>query len=320
MKAPTHVAPATTPLVNGVDHVTIRVDDAHYDHLFGLLADTLQLPLAWPASERYPDEAVGFKSGGLVAGQINLEIFRVGPLSLAQAHLYSIAFEPRSSVADCLQALDARAIPHLPPLAVPQDRFEEEGTLWTLILLGDLFSPDLSALPALARGSAGRTILSLRFDHAFRQGMAFLCVYNAATYDVAEQRARGQAALRACGGGPLGVVDVHEIVVGVAHSAVAQRAWQRLFAPLRPAGRRGWRRLFASLRPPASARWQLGQGPAIRLVPAAQDGIVGLVWQVRSLDQARAFLRERGMLGEVTRRQIGVAPARMLGLDIRLVE
>jgi hypothetical protein len=313
-------AQATAPLIKAVDHLTIRVDDAHYDQLFGLLTDTFQLPVAWPPSERYPGDPVGFKSGGIAAGPIPLELFRVGPRPLAQAQLYSIAFATRSSVPACLHVLDARAIPHLPPLAVPQDRFGEEGMLWTLIILGDLFNPDLAALPSLAPGTSGRSILSLRFDQAFHQGMAFVCVYNAATYDVAQQQAQGQATLRARDGGPLGLVELHEIVVGAANVAVVQPQWQRLFAPLRPANAAGWRRLFAPFRPPAPARWQFGEGPAIRLVSAAHDGIVGLVWRVRSLDQARAFLRAHGMLGQSARRQLAIAPARMLGLEIRLVE
>jgi hypothetical protein len=320
MKVPTNIAHGTMPLVKGVDHVTVRVDDAHYDQLVGLLADTLQLPMAWPAAERYPGDAVGFKSGGIVAGQINLEIFRVGPTPRAQAQLYSIAFEVQSSVPECLQELAARAIPHLPPLAVPQDLFGETGTLWTLIFLGDLFSPDLSALSSVAPGSSGRSILPLRFDHAFRNGMAFLCAYNAATYDVAQQRARGQAALSERGGGPLGLVDVHEIMVGVANFALAQQHWQRLFAPLHPAGTGSWRRFLAPLHPTIPTSWQFGQGPAIHLVPDARDGIVGLVCKVRSLDHATAFLKERSMLGEMTRRQVAVSPFSMLGLDIRLVE
>lgn len=121
MKATT-VANATTsaePVVMGVDHLTIRVDDAHYDQFFGLLTDTFQLPLAWPVAERYPGDAVGFKSGGIAAGQIDLEIFSVGARPLAHAQLYSIAFAASSSLEECLQMLADRAIPHLPPLAGP---------------------------------------------------------------------------------------------------------------------------------------------------------------------------------------------------------
>src|SRR5215510_9587339 len=114
MKATTvaHAATSTAPVVTGVDHLTIRVDDAHYDQLFSLLADTFHLPLAWPVRERYPGDAVGFKSGGIAAGQIDLEIFRVGSRPLAHAQLYSIAFAA-SSLAQCLLALADRAISHL---------------------------------------------------------------------------------------------------------------------------------------------------------------------------------------------------------------
>jgi hypothetical protein len=224
------------------------------------------------------------------------------------------------ALAGCLQALADRAIPHLPLLAVPQDVFGAEGSLWTLVLLGDVFRPDLSALPELTPGTSGKSILAQRFDQAFREGMAFICAYNTANYDVAAQQARGQAALRARDGGPLGFVGVHEILVGVTNAAAARRQWQRFLAPLRPARAAGWQRLLAPLHPSGSARWQFGAGPAIRQLRASRDEIVGLVWTVRSLDRARAFLLERGMLWQSARRQIAIAPARMLGLDIRLIE
>jgi len=294
----------TNLLIKGVDHITIRVNDARYDHLFSLFADLLQLPLAWPVSERYPGSETGFKSGGIAAGSINMEIFRAGSRHPSQAQFYSIAFEP-FSLAESLQQLAKRSIPHLPPLAIPQDTFGQMGTLWTLVFLGELFGGDLSLFPPITEGSSGKDILALRFDQVFRQGMAFLCAYNTAVYDIRQMKAKSRATLQAKHGGPLGLVDVQEIVIGAANFEEAQGQWQRLFTPLTPV---------------SGSRWELSEGPALRLVPAAQDGVVALVWKVGSLAQAKAFLAEKHMLGQVLEQQITLAPPTMLGLDIRLVE
>jgi hypothetical protein len=51
---------AMTHLVQGVDHITIRVDDARYDHLYSLFAETFRLPIAWPVAERYPGAEIGW--------------------------------------------------------------------------------------------------------------------------------------------------------------------------------------------------------------------------------------------------------------------
>jgi hypothetical protein len=293
-------------LVSRIDHLTIRIDDARYDQLFAAFAETLGLPVAWPVAERYPNQQLGFKSGGIAAGNINLEIFRAGVVAPPQAQLYSIAFEPARPLEQSLQALDARGIPHLPPLAVPQDVFGEVGKLWTLVMLGDLLGADLSRFPPLQRGATGHSVLALRFDEALRAGMVFLCAYNTALYDPAAEREKKQAELQATQGGPLGFVQVREVVVGAMNLAPAHAHWYRLLDP--------WPVT------PLPLRWQLSEGPTIRLVPAPHDGVLALVWQVASLERAAAFLRERGLLGSRSAQHIAVDPAALLGVEVRLVE
>jgi hypothetical protein len=294
------------PLVSRVDHLTIRIDDARYDQLFAAFAMTLGLPIAWPVAERYPNQQLGFKSGGIAAGNIDLEIFRAGAVAPPQAQLYSIAFELARPLEQSLQALDARGIPHLPPLAVPQDVFGEAGKLWTLVMLGDLLGADLARFPPLPRGAPGHSVLALRFDEALRDGMVFLCSYNTAIYDPAAEREKKQAELQAIQGGPLGVVRVREVVVGAMNLAAAHAHWYCVLDP--------WP--VTSL----PVRWQLQEGPTIRLLPAAHDGVLALVWQVASLERAAAFLRERGMLGSRSAQQITIDPAALLGLEAHLVE
>ena len=79
------------------------------------------------------------------------------------------------------------------------------------------------------------------------------------------------------GGGPLGVEDVKEVIVGVSDLEAARSLWQRLLDPAPISG---------------SSSWQVGDGPAIRLVQAKDNTAQGLVIRFTSLQRAKAFLQE----------------------------
>jgi hypothetical protein len=293
-----------SPITRRVDHIMIRVVDSAYNQLFSLLTETLQLPITWPINDHVPS----FKTGGVFAGNISMEIFQSGTQQTlpspapSQAQLYGIAFEPYSLAAD-LREVDKRAIPHLPLVPVPEGLpYGTLGSMWTLLFFGNLLGCDLSQYGAAMKGAGDLTPF---FAEIFRNGMVFLCEYNKTFYDTTQGRLARQAELHAKQGGPLGLEGVREIVVGAKDVAASEKDWQQLFAPITP--------LQPSL-------WQIGDGPAIHLVPHAQDGLVTLVWKVASLARARAFLGEQGLLGVCTEQQVSLAPAKMFGLDIRLVE
>jgi hypothetical protein len=70
----------------------------------------------------------------------------------------------------------------------------------------------------------------------------------------------------------------------------------------------------------ADGAWELGAGPAVRLVADDRDRIRSLVWDVASLERAQRFLRDEGMLGPTVDGQVAIDPASAFGLDIRLAE
>jgi hypothetical protein len=61
-------------------------------------------------------------------------------------------------------------------------------------------------------------------------------------------------------------------------------------------------------------------GPRIHLVPAESPGIQGIVLSVRSIGEAKKFLKERQLLAKDDAGQIAISPAAIDGLAIRLVE
>ncbi|GHO97664.1 hypothetical protein KSF_077120 [Reticulibacter mediterranei] len=288
-------------LIHRIDHIMIRVNDATYDRVFSLFADTLQLPIAWDIHNFYPP----FKAGGIMAGSINMEIFRSGeqPLYPGQAQLYGIALEP-VPIVEALPELTRRGIPHLPPYAIPQAYLSNPDEYYTLIYVGELLGSDLSRLFHSERMGLG-AIDSLIFDQLFRNGTVFLCEYNPTFWHIPQRREQNKIQMQAAHGGSLGLADVRDLVVGTSNLAQAREQWQRLFSPLAPIN---------------ESEWQFESGPALRLIPHERDEIVAMTWRVASLERAHAFLQSKGMLGETTEYQITIAPETTYGLEIRLVE
>ena len=130
----------------------------------------------------------------------------------------------------------------------------------------------------------------------------FFCKYN---FDVDEGRAYGRRELQNRSGGPLGIESAVELVIGARDIAAAQHEWSLLLGPLRTG---------------EEFVWQIGSGPAIRLVAAQEDHVVMLRVKVTSLERARAFLKSENLLGFDSAREISLERPHVPGTDIRLVE
>jgi hypothetical protein len=132
----------------------------------------------------------------------------------------------------------------------------------------------------------------------------FLGKYSPTYLNVDERRARLRGELVRSGGGPLGVIELKEVVVGAVDVEKTRRLWQKLLDPISAA---------------SSNTWRIGAGPAVSLVPATENRVQALVIRVTSLERARAFLREKQLLGTDTLGQVTIDPSRIGGLDLRLV-
>jgi hypothetical protein len=97
---------------------------------------------------------------------------------------------------------------------------------------------------------------------------------------------------------------VKEIVVGVTDLEAARALWQKLLDPTPLSG---------------PSTWQVGDGPAIRLVQAKENTTQELVITVASLPRAKEFLREKGLLGADSEKEATIDPSRIHGLAIRVV-
>ena len=249
--------------------------------VLAFFTETLGLPIAWRVEERG-----GVASGGVGFGNVNVEAIRFpGQASLSsRAQLTGFGFEPASMRA-CLDELQRRGVPHGPlrPL-ISTDTDGAKRSLFTNVTLLGLSD---SALPVDATMHI------------------FVSEYDPRYVDVASRRARLGKELTASRGGPLGVESMKEIVVGTSDVATMRPRWQRLLDPARPT---------------RAGAWQVGTGPAIRIVPAKENRVEALVVRVRSLARAKAFLHTHGLLAREPAAEVMLDPSKVFGIKMRLVQ
>ena len=123
-------------------------------------------------------------------------------------------------------------------------------------------------------------------------------------HDMDERRARFAEVLRSRGGGPLGIERVREVRLNVEQPAAVEGLWTKL---LGVASSRG------------EAIWLIGDGPAVRLVDAAEGASEGLVVEVASLPRALEAARRLGLVASVTPDEVRLDPLPLLGLSLVLV-
>jgi hypothetical protein len=269
---------AAAPPIRQIDHIMIRTGTPQ--ELYAFFTETLQLPVAWPITSPRP----GVVTGGIGFGNVNVEAIQFPGQTDSRPRLVGFALEP-SGLEESLSELTRRGITfgERLPLTVAAAG-GTRNTLWTNVTLRQFSDAD----------SAANATVHI-----------FLSEYSPAYVNVEERRSRLRKQLAESRGGPLGVVDVKEVTIGVTNVETARRLWQRLLDPARST---------------TTNTWPVGNGPAIRLVPASEDRMQTLVIRVTSVDRAKAFLRDRQLLGVESDGYVAIDPPKVGGLDIRLVE
>ena len=312
-------------IVRQLDHLVVSVDDPR--PLFELLTEKLQLPVAWPMRS-YPS----FTSGGVTLGNLYLEIISCAPQrdssggNSTAARFAAIAFET-ASLMESVRELDGRRIPHGP--VTPYEQIEADGSrtrLYANVILGKMlgrgfwidamiFMGRLPGASAVANPGKGGPLVRWGIGKVMSGNLVFLVEYSYANFadlphwsefkNHEEKRAADRAALGARRGGALGVESAEEIVAGLKDVKDAN-------------GR--WRRLLGAAAESAAGVWEIADGPRVRLVSSGENAIQALVLKVASLTRAAAFLAEAEMLAPGGNGQVRVAPERLHGLEVRLVE
>jgi len=261
------------PLATRVEHFFVVSDQAQ--SLFTYFMDTFQLPEVWPFYAHGT-----FASGGLSFGNAVLEFvsFPKEGHQPQKTEFRGIAFEPRADTDATAAELTKRNIPH-----------SDART----------FKSQVPGRPVLVAWSS----VALT-DLPPKNADVFFCDYQDRQSVADGRKAAGNELARRTGG-PLGIVAVAEIMVGVQDLEDARNKWTAL--------------LESSLQISDDA-FVFSSGPRIRLVHAESPGIQGIVLSVRSLAEAEKFLKERRLLAKDTAGHIAISPAAIDGLRIRLVQ
>lgn len=307
-----------TPVVRRIDHIIIRIDDSQYEEFYSFLADTLRLPTPWP-----PTEHPAMRSGGIFAGNVDFEILYVPSESAAdpdeadRAKLYGIVWEAwEESTAELMQ----RGLSYLPTPYFQHERGKPPKLLWMnyffesfvgsngwqkLIFGMKKLIPDKLWIQSATRSSGNAKAVQWMFNQVFKDGIVFMVKYNPAWRNIDAERRISLAQLEMRAGGVLGLIRVKEIAVGTTQLMQSSARWRKLLYPaIEETG----------------LCWQAGDGPALRVITAENDGIHHMVWEVVSLAEARETLSKLDLLGLDTPDEITLDPAKCFGLDIRLVE
>ena len=258
----------------------IMIRSGRPETLFTLFAEVFELPVAWPLATRG-----GVTSGGVSFGNVNLEAIQFPGQIGDEPSVVGFAFEPSASLSESMAELDRRGIAYGEPrpfvVTTPDGA---KATLWTNVTLASLSDSD--------RPMDAKVHI-------------FLSEYSPDYVDVEQRRERLHRALSDGAGGPLGVERLVEVTIGTTNLEMSERLWAELLAPQRAS---------------TEGLWEVGSGPAIRLVSAAENKVQGLVIGVDSLERAETFLRETKLLGSVSSGLITLDASKIEGLGIRLVE
>lgn len=292
-------------IIKRLDHVTVRVNNP--EPLFSMLVDQLLLPRAWPITS-YPL----FTHAGVHLGNANLEILHIGSQE-RPARLYGMAFEMEPFELS-LPELDRRGIQHTPP--TPFYVYDEQGwqtTAWTSVILGGMIRRsameqtfvDISQRLSTEgwERTTHPTSFNRRFrtpflyDRVFRRWMVSGIQYNPAWYAANVQEAPTRTGLE--------VTGLREVAIGTSSFPTAYQSWKNLLADHSEV---------------VEGVWRLPGGVHLRLVSHTNDGLLGMTWQVESLNRAAQFLHKRGMFGKERNHTISIAPKSISGLSIRLTQ
>lgn len=266
--------PQPSPLLKGVDHFFATSSEP--EKLFKFFRDTLNLPQVWDFKS-FGD----FASGGVWMGNVEFEVvtWKTPPGQTLPTEFAGIAFEPAGYTESLVAELDRRAIKHGKP--EPTMMKDNEGRQYVGWINTGLDGPG---------GIPPANVSIFVYDSTSKEKKA-------------ARNDRSNAAFEKSHGGPLGVIAVKELSIGVVDLKAAREKWRMLLD--RPDQESGDLYFFS-------------QGPAIRLFAAPADAFKSIVLQVRSLREAKEFLARRNLLKKSRDKSVAIDPSAIGGLTITL--
>jgi hypothetical protein len=131
----------------------------------------------------------------------------------------------------------------------------------------------------------------------------FICDYKQRE-QVRQGRASATQILSQHEGGPLGIKGVDYLVLGSADVKESINSWSSLIGP---------ERVDAEM-------LRFIEGPDIRIISSEHEGFLAIALSVASLEGAASYLKSHNLIGSEESSSVSIAPAKLQGLHISLVE
>jgi hypothetical protein len=254
--------------------------------LYYLFSNTLGLPETWPPINRKTYHGGGVYTGNTWLKWITFNM-KSYEMTSRPAKYYMLSVEP-NGYERCLRELEKRGIP-VKDMGI-QTTPDSSGVESEWVRVSSFIeTPFKEVNLGLAKYSP------LAFS-------ALTTTPEASTLDEHYRIMRGR--LDAVDGGPLGVMYVKEVEVGVRDER-SRAAWQALLDPVEPVG---------------EDCWKIGRGPMLRLTRGSDNQMKSLTFRVRSLRKARTVLKSLGLLGDVGDEMVTISPERVNGLEFRVTK
>jgi len=270
----------TLPVYRAVDHVVIRL--TAIEPLFSLLSQVFALPVSWPR------ESSDFATFGWInVGNTNLELWAATdnsdlPPDLPPPFFHGFALDPADLDMSIAGLADAGIACKTPRPYQTKDAHGAWVTNFTNSVVLDV-SSESCCIFFCAWGRDGNIF-------PWKEKMSSV-----------ERRAKVRAAFEQCAGGPLGLVGLSGITLGVQDLAEATAKWHTLTGS-------------------GEASLSLTENIRMHLVARKRNMIESLTFEVRSLATAKSFLEKNGLLESFDEREISLSSVATDGLQFKFVE
>jgi hypothetical protein len=159
--------------------------------------------------------------------------------------------------------------------------------------------PYISTLPD---GTKGVWWTTLELSTLSKEGMSiYLYEYSPAFLNVTIRKRQLANRLTLNNGGPLGIVSAKEIIISTKNPAKQRQEWNKLLGTQ-----------------DGTDLWKTGEGPAIQLTQGPKDEIIEIVLKIKSLEQAKNYLRSKKLEGLSQANTASINHPLLKGLKITL--
>ena len=295
----------TQSLILGIDRVLIYTQDV--ERVFARFRYEFGLPVAWPITD-----CGLLVSGGLHAGNMNIEIGRFAGCGFPGTWFYGLGLAPSHTTWETVNGLVSRKVLHTPPVTL---HFEEpvatrstltflrnllDGQPNTPLWLGRPWGGDTRVcrtLAAISTWMVGTEVGSITFSKLLGSSAVFICDNRIDRHQerLAELKANWRRTRQS---GPYGITGIAAVDIEIAANTA------------------GWRRLLDRPDLNTSAIHSFSMGPSLRFHPGGRNRLLGIEFSCADLESTAQKLVEKRWPVPKNDRRITLAPERMDGLTI----